>query len=74
MTCCPYCKSECGYYEKWCQRYDDHFYFNRKHKEAGEFTSCWGGKRKYCSVCLRDITKQVNENKNAMWSRSRGRS
>lgn len=58
---CPFCKATDGYYEKWCQRYDDHFEFDGTHVCGGDFTSCWGGKRKYCSMCNRDITKYIVE-------------
>lgn len=52
---CPYCESVDGYYERWCQSYIDYFNFDGSHQEAGEFTSAWGGKNKYCQKCNKKL-------------------
>ena len=63
LLACPHCNGESGYYEKWVQKYSDYFGFSGTHIEGGEFTSAWGGKRKYCSDCDRDITKYIKAKK-----------
>ena len=43
------------FYERWCQNYIDYFNFDGSHQEAGEFTSAWGGKNKYCQKCNKKL-------------------